>query len=115
MLARCIAFALGLLVSVSSGRTAELCPKYGNCVPAEHFECTEIARSSVVTRVCYNEASSYMIIRLKRTDYHYCAIDAGTVAALVAADSMGRFYNQNIKSNANGGKFDCRNNPVPVF
>jgi hypothetical protein len=64
----------------SSASSEELCPKYGECIPADQFECTEMDRSSVVTRVCYNAPNEYMIIRLKTVDYHYCAIDAGAVA-----------------------------------
>jgi len=71
--------------------------------------------SSLVTRVCYNEPSQYMVIRLKNTDYHYCEINAETVAALVSASSGGRHYNAHIKSSANGGRFDCRGKKVPQF
>jgi hypothetical protein len=58
-----------------------------------------------------------MIVNLgdKRTDYHYCHVPADLVAAFVSADSKGRFYNQNVKSNANSGLYDCRNHPVPTF
>jgi len=34
-----------------------------------------------------------MLIKLKRTYYHYCEIGVGTVDALKAAPSMGRYYN----------------------
>lgn len=94
---------------------AELCPKYGECVPAERFECTEVSRSSLVTRVCYAAPERFMIIRLKQTDYQYCEIDKAAVDALLAADSMGRFYNQHIKGSGPDGPFDCRTHPVPVF
>jgi hypothetical protein len=49
-----------------------------------------------------------MLINLSGTYCHYCAIDDGTVSALLAAGSMGRFYNASIK-----GNFDCRVNRVP--
>ena len=52
----------------------------------------------------------YMLISLKGTYYHYCAIDAATVNALLQANSAGTYYNQNIK-----GHFDCRVNKVPVY
>jgi hypothetical protein len=114
MVLRSIVTIAAFLIA-SSASAEELCPKYGECVPADQFECTEIDRSSVVTRVCYNAPNGYMIIRLKTVDYHYCAIDTGTVAKLLAAESMGRFYNQNIKSAATDRRFDCRDHAVPTF
>lgn len=105
-----------ILFAFTSSVTAEdLCPKYGSCVPADQFECHHITRSSFVQRVCYSEAKAYMIVRLKKTYYHYCAVDPGTVNDFLSADSMGRFYNQRIKVDANDGKFDCRTHQVPTF
>ncbi len=51
-----------------------------------------------------------MLILLNKTWYHYCAMDGGTVASLKSAESIGRYYNGNIKS-----RFDCRTNPVPTY
>ena len=109
-----VSILVAIFVSTSV-QAEELCPKYGACVSADQFDCHDIDRSSVVKRVCYNEANAYMIIRLKSTDYHYCGVDAATVEEFLAASSMGRFYNQNIKVDANGGRFDCRTHTVPTF
>jgi hypothetical protein len=84
-------------------------------VDLTHFECTGELDSSVVKRVCYNRANAYMLIRLKGTWYHYCEIDADTVAALLEADSLGRFYNSNIKDSGTGGRFSCRKRAAPQF
>ncbi|WP_192255043.1 KTSC domain-containing protein [Mesorhizobium silamurunense] len=89
--------------------------KYRGPVDLTKFECTAELDSSVVKRVCYNAEHSYMLIRLKQTWYHYCEIDQGTVTALLAAESKGRFYNANIKDSGTGGKFGCRDKPVPQF
>lgn len=100
---------LGFMVtSIVDAKSQELCPKYGSCVPESQFECHDIDRSSLVTRVCYDATEKYMIIRLKSTYYHYCRIDPATVSALLNADSMGSFYRDNIKDSATGGKFSCR-------
>lgn len=109
-----IAFVFAVL-AVSPASAEELCPKYGKCVPADQFACQEVDRSSVVTRVCYNEAKAYMIIRLKKTDYHYCDVDPATVSDLLTSQSIGRFYNKHIKGSATDGRFDCRTHPVPTF
>ena len=70
----------------------------------------QTARSSFINRVCYDEANEYMLINLNGTYYHYCGIDDGTVSEFLSADSMGRFYNANVK-----GNFDCRVNRVPEY
>ena len=72
-----------------------------------------MARSSFVHRVCYDRANAYMLIKLRGTYYHYCEIDAPTVARLLSADSIGRFYNANIKGDGRDGPFDCRTRRVP--
>jgi hypothetical protein len=84
--------------------------KYRGEVDLKPFACTEVSRSSFIHRVCFDKANDYMLIDLAGTYYHYCEIDGGTVAALLSADSMGRFYNSMIK-----GRFDCRTHRVPVY
>lgn len=54
-----------------------------------------------------------MLIRLKQV--WYCEIDRDTVSALLAAESKGPFYNESIKDSGTGGKFGCRDKPVPEF
>jgi len=105
-------FALGLS---SQALADDLCPKYGECVPADQFDSQNIERSSLITHVCYNAANSYMIIRLKSTDYHYCSIDAGTVSEFLEEDLMGRFFNKGSKGSGSDARFDCRTHPVPTF
>ena len=84
--------------------------KYRGPVDLNYFSCTNFDRSSLVRRVCYDRSNNYMVISLNGIYYHYCEIDSGTVASLLSADSMGRFYNASIK-----GRFDCRVNRVPSY
>ena len=58
----------------------------------------------------YDRKELYMIIRLNDTYYHYCEIDSRTVQNLMAAPSMGRYYNSAIKEN-----FDCRVKRMPPY
>jgi hypothetical protein len=88
--------------------------KYRGAVDLKSFVCTDTT-SSFVHRVCYDKAHAYMLILLKNTWYHYCEIDAGTVSALIRASSVGRYYNSNIKSSSNDGRFDCRTHKVPNY
>lgn len=48
-----------------------------------------------------------MIVLLKSTYYAYCRVPADLVASFYAAESMGRFYNQRIKSDAVDGLYAC--------
>ena len=89
--------------------------KYRGPVPLDTFQCATIDRSSLVERVCYDAAQEYMVILLKGTYYHYCEIDRGTVDALLSAESMGRYFQANIKGTGLGGPFDCRTHWVPVY
>jgi hypothetical protein len=84
--------------------------KYRGPVDLKPLVCEEYTRSSFIKRVCYDEAHSYMLIKLNETWYHYCAIDAGTVDGLKNTESMGRYFNGSIK-----GHFDCRTNPPPKY
>lgn len=84
--------------------------KYRGLVDLKPFVCSDNIQSSFVNRICYDKSKSYMLIKLQQSWYHYCAIDGGTISALKAAESVGRYYNSNIK-----GRFDCRTNPVPTY
>ena len=103
-----IAVALCLVASPLGAETVQV--KYRGPVALGPFDCTDVTRSSFIHRVCFDKANSYMLINLAGTYYHYCEIDSGTVAALMSAESMGRFYNSAIK-----GRFDCRTHRVPTY
>jgi hypothetical protein len=96
------------LTSQATGETVNV--KYRGEVNLAPFACTEITRSSFVNRICYDGSNSYMLINLNGTYYHYCDIDGETVTGLLHADSIGRFFNANIK-----GQFDCRTHHVPNY
>jgi hypothetical protein len=90
--------------------------KYQGPVNLRSFDCTSVNKSSFVKRVCYEQSKRYMVIDLSGTYYHYCNIDRPTVSGLLAASSMGQFFNARIRSQgAQRGPFDCRDHPVPTF
>ena len=114
MTVRSVVLAAVMLVCVLCvGSTADadsVYVKYRGEVDLKYFDCTDGARSSFIRRVCYDKTNEYMLIDLSGTFYHYCAIDDDTVSALLAAESMGRFYNASIR-----GQFDCRTHRVPEY
>lgn len=84
--------------------------KYRGPVDLAPFTCEFVQRSSLVQRLCYDAREQYVIVNLSGTYYHYCEVPASTLAAWRGAESMGRFYNRNVK-----GRFDCRVNRVPAY
>ena len=83
--------------------------------PLDSFQCATIDRSSLVGRVCYDAAQQYMVILLKGTYYHYCEIGQATVDKFLGAESMGRYFNANIRGSGSDGPFDCRTHRVPEY
>jgi hypothetical protein len=99
-----------LIVAALAQRSEIVEVKYRGALDLKHFSCTDISRSSFIKKVCYDQGNEYMVISLHGTYYHYCQIDNGTVSSLLDAESMGRYFNQNIK-----GRFDCRRHRVPAY
>lgn len=81
--------------------------KYVGPIDIGSYECRPVTRSSLVNRVCYDESAGSMIALLKRTYYSYCDVPADMANAFHTADSIGRFYNQQIKSDAVAGRYAC--------
>jgi hypothetical protein len=104
VLAHCLLAAL--LCAPAFAETIDV--KYYGSLELKPFDCQDYTRSSFVNRVCYDKTKQFMVIKLRETYYPYCAIDASTVSDLRSAESMGRFYNANIK-----GRFDFRVSPAP--
>lgn len=109
------ATALTLILFIVEARTETVDVKYRGSVDLKTFECRDTSRSSFIQRVCYDKTQSYMIINLKGTHYHYCELPPATFGALLAAQSMGTFYNQNIKGTGKDGPYDCRTHRVPTY
>jgi len=89
--------------------------KYRGPVPLDRFTCVFTPSSSVIGRICYDKLERYMIVLVRQTYYHYCEVDAATVAAFVEAPSAGKFYNRYVRDDGSGGLFDCRTHHVPEY
>ena len=84
--------------------------KYRGALDLQPFECEWITRSSLVKRLCYDRDQQYVVVNLNGTYYHYCSMPPRVVEAWRAAESMGQFFNQQVK-----GRFDCRVSPPPDY
>lgn len=102
---------LALMCQAAKAETVQV--KYHGPVPLAAFSCTDVRENSDVSRICYDRAERYMVIRLKKTYYHYCDIDAATVADLLRASSKRQFFQARIRGSGADGPFDCRTHPVP--
>jgi hypothetical protein len=101
-----ITAAITLLTIVPAfGDTVEV--KFAGLVDLNTYVCTDTI-SSFVNRICFDEAKARVVVLLRDTYYAYCDVDPGTVAGWIAAESKGRFYNQNVKSDAVDGRFACK-------
>lgn len=84
--------------------------KYRGPVDLTPFDCESISRSSFINRLCYDPKEKYVIVNLNGTYYHYCEMPDSVVTAWRQADSMGRYYNAEVK-----GRYDCRVLHVPSY
>ena len=107
---RALGLAITLLICATPVVAEVVMVKYRGPVDLKPFQCNNVARSSLVNRVCYDRRERYMVVSLNGTYYHYCEMDPGTVSRFLDADSMGRFFNTNIK-----GRFDCRVLRMPSY
>lgn len=106
-----VALLLAMSSSIVTAETVNV--KYHGPVVLDAFACTEVADTSDVTRVCYDSAEQYMVIRLKATYYHYCMIDNATVQGLLKAASKRQYFEARIRGTGSDGPFDCRTRPIP--
>jgi hypothetical protein len=102
--------AVLILVSTMPAHAETVVVKYRGPVDLGRMTCESITRSSFINRLCYDDKETYVVVQLDATYYHYCGVPADVVANWRAAESMGRFYNAQIK-----GRFDCRQGHVPAY
>jgi KTSC domain len=102
---------LVLACGIASAETVQV--KYHGAVSLDSFACADVRESSDVSRICYDAAERYMLVRLKATYYHYCEIDAATVRGLQTASSKRQYFDARIRGSGTDGPFDCRTHPIP--
>lgn len=107
---------LVIILAVATCASAEVIDvKYYGKLDLAPLECTDVTRSSFVNRTCYDKAQRFMVVLLKSTYYPYCEVPAATYEAFLAAPSIGKYFNANIKGSGQDGPFDCRTHPMPKF
>jgi len=102
-----------LMMTISNASSArEINVKYRNSPVdvSQNFIEVDLKHSSLVKEIFYDTNNSYLLVRLKKTFYHYCGISQQQVSNWSKADSVGRFYLKYIK-----GNYSCIGQNIPNY
>jgi hypothetical protein len=110
-----LAFLLALLFTAPWEEAETVDVKDRGPVDLKAFNCQDVTRSSVISRICYDIENQRMLVQRHAVYLQYCDVPEAARDALLNAPSMGQYFNANIKApglNANG-RYDCRTYKVP--
>ena len=102
-----IAFIIALLFAAPLEEAESIDVRYRGPVNLKSFDCQDITRSSLIERVCYDEANRYMVVRRNAVYDQYCELPKDVVDAFLNAPSMGQYFKANIAGNDKSGPYDC--------
>ena len=105
-----LAFILALIFTANWQEAETVDVEDRDPVDLTAFNCHDITRSSVISRVCYDTESRRMLVQRHAVYHQYCALPQDTLDAFLTAPSMGRFFNTHIKSAGvdGNGPYGCR-------
>jgi hypothetical protein len=107
------AFILALLFTAPWEEAEIVDVKDRGAVDLKPFNCQDITRSSVISRVCYDTESRRMLVQRHAVYHQYCDLPKDAHDAFLNAPSMGRYYRANIESAGGTGPYACRTHKVP--
>ncbi|MEH2614170.1 KTSC domain-containing protein [Bradyrhizobium sp. AZCC 1693] len=112
-----LAFILALLFTASWQEAETVDVRDRGPVDLRAFTCQDVTRSSIIARVCYDDANQYMLIQRNGVYDHYCELPKAARDALLNAPSMGQYFKANIKATGSdeNGPYDCRTHKVPSY
>ena len=102
-----IAFIIALLFAAPLEEAESIDVRYRGPVNLKSFICQDITRSSLIDRVCYDEANRHMVVRRNAVHDQYCELPKEVVVAFLNAPSMGQYFKANIAGNDKSGPYDC--------
>jgi hypothetical protein len=102
-----IGFIIALLFAAPWEEAESVDVRYRGPVNLKSFDCQDITRSSLIERVCYDEANRHMVVRRNAVHDQYCELPKDVVVAFLNAPSMGQYFNANIAGTAKSGPYDC--------
>lgn len=102
-----LAFILALLFTASRQEAEIVDVKGFGAVDLKPFNCQDITRSSVISRVCYDAEGRRMLVQRYAVYRQYCELPKDTVDAFLNAPSMGRFFKINIEGGDGSRPYTC--------
>ena len=107
-----LAFILALLFTAPWEAAEIVDVKDRGAVDLKSFDCQDITRSSVISRVCYDTGSRRMLVQRHAAYLQYCDLPKDTLDAFLSAPSMGRFFKANIEGGDGSAPYACRTDKV---
>ena len=108
-----LAFIIALLFTAPLEDAEIVDVKNQGAVDLKAFNCQDVTRSSIISRVCYDAESRHMLVQRHAVYHQYCDLPKDTRDALLNAPSMGRYYRANIEAGDGSGPYDCRTHKAP--
>lgn len=112
-----LAFILALLFTADLQEAEIVDVKDRGPVDLKPFNCQDVTRSSVISRVCYDNENRRMLVQRHAAYHQYCDLPKDTLDAFLNAPSMGQFFNANIMAAGRDGNglYGCRTHKVPSY
>ena len=102
-----IAFIIALLFAAPWEEAESVEVRNSGPVNLRSFVCQDITRSSIIERVCYDEANRHMVIRHSAVHDQYCELPESVADAFLNAPSMGQYFKANIAGTGKSGPYEC--------
>ena len=109
------AFAMALLFTAPWQEAETVDVRNWRLVDLTAFACQDVTRSSVISRVCYDEANRYLLLQRNGVYDHYCELPKAARDALLNAPSMGQYFSANIRAPGleASGPYHCAPHKAP--
>ena len=72
--------------------------RHRGAVDLATFECRDINRSSLIQRVCYDQAQRHLVVGISGNYEDFCELPPQAFAGFMTAPSMGKFFKENIRA-----------------
>jgi len=92
--------SVGMLIVASTGMLhahAEIVPVLGRGqVDLTDYECTSMS-SPIIKQVCYEKEHGYLLVKVDRKWYQYCAVGDEIFQSFKTSNNAARYYTNNVK------------------
>ena len=102
-----LAFILALIFTANWQEAETVDVEDRGLVDLRAFDCHDVTRSSIISRVCYDTESRRMLVQRHAVYHQYCDLPKATLDPFLNAPSMGRHYRANIDGAGASGPYAC--------